>query len=156
MPCLTLDGTPWREGEVCVREVLGRVKAYRIYCTPKALREEGGKPLHLARPPALVGAAPSSSSATPPGAAMAVFRESGPTSQGGPAHEWAPGDQQPRRCAGLEAQELQDGHSARGAGQVGGGPLPQDGASREVGERPLQVYRGHAAAFVGRCLWCLN
>jgi hypothetical protein len=39
VPCLSAGGGPWVEGELCLREVLGRVRAFRLY--PKGARRSG-------------------------------------------------------------------------------------------------------------------
>ena len=40
MPAITAAGTPWPEGEASLREVLGRLRAFRHYCSPEAAAEE--------------------------------------------------------------------------------------------------------------------
>ena len=40
VPAITAAGNPWPEGEAGLREVLGRIRAFRHYCSPQAAVEE--------------------------------------------------------------------------------------------------------------------
>jgi len=199
VPSLNRGGTAWPDGESSLREVLGRVKAFRHYCTPR----EAEVPAEAT--PADGGAAPAEPAAQRrrmgaqcwvPGSRLPMLRvgpsECDPMEFVFDAGGAADAGSAAGGVGGLAAGSVVGAVAASGPGVPDAGP----GEDAEPGELdavpgvsevavssapllpgvhfsclggaspqhpqvvpcslPLQAYKGHAVAFVGRNLWCLD
>jgi hypothetical protein len=167
VPCLSAGGGPWAAGELSLREVLGRVRAYRFYCTHKE-----------------AAVAPSAAADAGGGAAPAgALEEAEPAARRrrlDGARCWVPGDRRPRSQLGFgsagAAGVLPGVPSSSCASIAAAGPAEPVRSEREAQQcspcfaarvdvksqvkasltAALLAYKGHAAAHVGRNLWCLD
>ena len=184
VPELTRAGIPWPVGEAGLREVLGRLRAFRHFCCPDEIAAEPaavgasaggynfGSSRRLAAGTSAVTGSSSSSSRWPPAAGAAgvtapgvagagpLLAAAGPEARRALKRQLGPGEPLevlPGSCA--EVGFVAGVFSATVAAEEEPAATRRRLALEPVVVSPLfalQPYAVHKAAFVGRSLWCLD
>ena len=166
VPELTLAGNRWSSGEAGLREVLGRLRAFRHFCNPDEVAVDPAAA--QARPAAVAAAAAGTVPQQQPEQQLCLVQLAEVPAEA--AEEAGP----LARAANADCRrQLKRAEAAPAAAAAVAAPAAVGAASEAVFEPPaphdrplspcsvpasfvLQPYAQHKVVFVGRNLWCLD
>ena len=159
----TLGGGRWLPGEAGMRELFGRLRAFRHFCTPGEEDEPPEQKRRVDEGPQQPGTDTGSGSGAAAGQGGTAFGGSAASTASGSGaagsgHGIAADRANPLAVAGgaQERRNLKQG----GLPEAEGPEVKPAGSEASANAEPprfsLQAYEGHAVAFVGRNLWCLK